>query len=391
MASSSSTQHIPHSAAADTLSRLLHRLPPNLSLPTRLSPRGTAKSSSSSPQQQPLPTLSLSSTSFSSSRSSFELGYFQLTHHSITPQLAESAESDSRSLFELPLDIKLSSFPDEWPLGFNNDNDDDEDDDHKTGSFCLDGECSSTYNTELSLASLRELTRELEKVGLEVVEKVASAVGLQNPFRGGEEVGHKPKQYSTLMWVSSTRSYGEKGREVYPYVVGLQYQIRARKLDLLSDSGSVIVEPMVGSVLVTLGDIAQVWSNGKLKKVRGRPAPVLDDANSSLPCISMTVLLTLPLESTVSPFLNIFNKSMDHNNREKETLEPEDEDNKEGDNSDNDLLSIEPSISTNHGNINDGKEDRRVFNSFSFEDYAWRVYHERLHFKDPLDRYRVID
>lgn len=261
----------------------------------------------------------------------------------------------------------------------------------------MDAECSTT-NTELSLGSLRELTIELEKVGLEVVEKVASAVGLENPFRDGEEVGQKPKpnprpkQYSTLMWVSSTRSDGEKGREVYPYVVGLLYQIRARKLDLLSDSGSVIVEPMVGSVLVTLGDIAQVWSNGKLKKVRGRPAPVLDDANSSLPCISMTVLLTLPLESTVSPFLNILNKSMDHNNREKETFEPQYQDNKEGDNNDNDLQSIEPSIvSTNDGNIDDGKEDKRVFNSFSFEDYAWRVYHERLHFKDPLDRYRVID
>lgn len=31
------------------------------------------------------------------------------------------------------------------------------------------------------------------------------------------------------------------------------------------------------------------------------------------------------------------------------------------------------------------------FAAFPFEDYAWRVYNERLHFKDPLLRYRLID
>ena len=42
---------------------------------------------------------------------------------------------------------------------------------------------------------------------------------------------------------------------------------------------------------------------------------------------------------------------------------------------------------------NDGGDEeleKRVFNSFDFEDYAWRVYHERILFKDPLDRYRVV-
>ncbi|KNA16890.1 hypothetical protein SOVF_085060 [Spinacia oleracea] len=355
-------------AAADTLSRLLHRLPPSLSLPTRLSPRAPAKSSPH------LPTLSLSSTSFPSSgvdSNLFELGYFQLTHHSITPKLAESAESESLSLFDLPLDEKLSSFPTDWPLGFNNDDDDDDDndgDDHQTGSFFLDGQCSATNTAELSLTSLRELTRELEKLGLEVVEKLASAVGFENPFREGGVVGSNKQ--SSLMWVTS--SDGDKARRVYPYVVGLQYQIRPRKWDLVSDSGSVSVEPQVGSVLVTLGDIAQVWSNGKLKKVRGRPAPAFGDIKSN---ISMTMLLTLPLESTVSPLLLVPNYTgeKEANNQQK----------------DKDNQTINPNTNSNDGNDVDN-EDQRIFNSFSFEDYAWRVYHERLLFKDPLDRYRVI-
>lgn len=33
--------------------------------------------------------------------------------------------------------------------------------------------------------------------------------------------------------------------------------------------------------------------------------------------------------------------------------------------------------------------ERALFRSISLEDYAWRVYHERLLLKDPLDRYRI--
>lgn len=88
--------------------------------------------------------------------------------------------------------------------------------------------------------------------------------------------------------------------------------------------------------------------------MRGRPIATLGDENDSR-CITMSLLITLPTESIVAPLL------------------PKVEDNKE-----------EKEI-----NINDGEVQDSVFNSIDFEDYAWRVYHERLLFKDPLDRYRV--
>lgn len=70
----------------------------------------------------------------------------------------------------------------------------------------------------------------------------------------------------------------------------------------------------------------------------------------------MSLLITLPFESTVYPLvLNLVAN----------------EENEERDSSTND------------------KGEKRLFNSFSFEDYAWRVYHERLLLKDPLIRYRV--
>lgn len=78
--------------------------------------------------------------------------------------------------------------------------------------------------------------------------------------------------------------------------------------------------------------------------------------------LSMSLLLTLPLESTVSPLLPraviTSHGDIDH----------EDNENQDG---------------------HDETRDESMFTSFSFEDYAWRVYHERVPLKDPLDRYRT--
>lgn len=93
-----------------------------------------------------------------------------------------------------------------------------------------------------------------------------------------------------------------------------------------------------------------------MKKVRGRAIPTSADiaegkSNSNSHSVSMTLLVTLPLESTVTPLLP---KSA-------------------------------PPVDDGENN----SESPPMFNPFSFEDYAWRVYHERLLLKDPLVRYRL--
>lgn len=188
----------------------------------------------------------------------------------------------------------------------------------------------------------------MEKIGLAVVEALLCAMGLQNP------AGYDPDRICSLMWVSNSDDKMVGSGQVYPYVIGLHYQFRTQSCSLLSDSGSVSVSVPMDSILVTLGDIAQVWSDGKLKKVRGNPTLSMEEGNMSSP-LSMSLLVTLPLESTVSP--------------------------------------LNPRVMiSNHGENQDGdceKNEVNVFNSFSFEDYAWRVYHERVPLKDPLDRYRI--
>lgn len=92
--------------------------------------------------------------------------------------------------------------------------------------------------------------------------------------------------------------------------------------------------------------------------MRGKPALSMEEGNNSSPLTSMSLLVTLPLESTVSP---LYPRVVISNHDNKNQNEDED-------------------CESNEVN---------TFNSFSFEDYAWRVYHERVPLKDPLDRYRI--
>ncbi|XP_052198473.1 gibberellin 2-beta-dioxygenase 2 [Diospyros lotus] len=377
----STTQPNPQSSSdhADVLSRLLHRLPPTLSLPTRRSPPTTAAATAAiSP-----PLISLSPQSQNTSKllsAASELGFFQLANHSVPPQLARSAESDSISLFSLPREQKPLLFPKNWPLGF----DGDEDENGANESFCLDSACS-TESTELSLASLREFTREMEKVGMEVVEALSCAVGFENPAR------EDPTRVCSLMWISdgTKPGYGPgaPGR-LYPYVVGLEYQIRCQKYSLLSDSGWVSVSPQVGSILVTLGDIAQVWSNGKIKKVRGRAVPDVGDevenAQHKKYGISMCLVVSLPLESSVSPRLIPRLTTNANNDNNIVGVGDGDDGQEKGEDNKDDKAGGNAEAEAAAAAAAD------AFQTFSFEDYAWRVYHERLLLKDPLDRYRII-
>ncbi|KAL8093643.1 uncharacterized protein LOC141693616 [Apium graveolens] len=329
--------------AIDNLSQLFNRFPPNLSLslpkrrPSHLSPIS--------------PVISLPDLSLSFSRA-FELGFFHLTDHNIPSHLAKLAETESLSLFHLSREKKLHHFPQNWPLGYE---DDKEEDVNKVSeSFCFDSSCYGEL-AELKLESLREFTQEMEKVGLHIIEAMSCALGFDNPTR------QDPTRICSQMWVSEETPGNKQviSGKMYPYVVGLQYQLRGQKSMMFADSGLVSVPTRVESVLVTLGDIAQVWSNGKLKKVRGRPIPSLEEGNNSAKCITMTLLLTLPLDSTVSTLIPKLIESH--------------EDEEDGDDD----------IDGNE----DIDENKKLFKSFSFEDYAWRMYHEQHVLKDPLDRY----
>jgi len=223
------------SDAADALSRLLHRLPPTLSLPTRRS------SSYSSAATSP-PSVSSLKDIFSCVS---QLGYAQLTDHSVPPELANAAEAEALALFDLPRDQKESLIPESWPLGYGRG--DEDDDDGVVESFRFDSACS-TESSEFTLVSLREFARALENLGLKIVDELTKALGCKND---------DPTRLRSLLWISESVP-GNKSGGFYPFIIGLQYQIKNQKYSMLSDSGWVSVLPQVESILVTVGDIAQV-------------------------------------------------------------------------------------------------------------------------------------
>ncbi|KAL5721028.1 hypothetical protein ACHQM5_013637 [Ranunculus cassubicifolius] len=324
------------SEAADALSRLFHHLPPSLSLPSRLSPRTVSPPVISFSPQDPT-FLNTHLSSFS------KLGFFQLTNNLVSSELAKTAESEALSLFNLSKAQKQEFFSKTWPLGYEDGDDNNNTNERSIESFCFDSSCSSEFSD--STHSLQELTSKLGKIGLQTVEALSCAMGFEKQLK------EQDSPFSSLMWISEGSADHKQSGRFYPYIISLQYQIRCRKYSVLADSGWVTVSPQIDSVLVTVGDIAQVWSNGRLKKVRGRPVAIPGNKDDDSRCITMSLLVTLPTDTTVT---------------------------------------VAPFRSNHHENTDDNEEgDKKVFDAFSFEDYAWRVYHERFLFKDPLDRYRT--
>lgn len=154
------------------------------------------------------------------------------------------------SLFGLSPEQKEShNIQKEWPLGYEDDGDGE--------SFCLDSLCSTEFTLDLS--PLRRFAREMEGVGLRVIESMSTSVGFKNPFK------EDPTRVCSLLWISKRTTNGKDSMEhvsssgFYPFVVGLHYQLSSgQKYSLLTDSGRVSVLPDLDSVMVTVGDIAQV-------------------------------------------------------------------------------------------------------------------------------------
>lgn len=294
-----------------------------------------------------------------------DFGFFHLAGHGVDGDLAASALDESESLF-CSHSISVNNMA---SIGFHNEDFDDGDGDSidrgkRDRVLVLDASGNGEGDVLSSLPALREFGECLQKVGFAVVEMLSSMEGgfCGNPL---QKENYKPR---CLLWVSShgkdTNTAGFDRRmaknKCYPYVVGLQYEMRRwrKPYGAIADSGELIsITPVPDSILVTLGDIAQVWSNGRFKKVTSRPQPTSMpfDGSDDSSCISLTLLLTLQLDCIISP------------------LGP----------------SAEECSCDDDGGDNVGDNGRRKFHGFSLEEYAWRVYNERLPLKDPLLRYRI--
>lgn len=158
-------------------------------------------------------------------------------------------------MFNLSAEKKESLFPKNWPLGFKGDGD--EESDGSGDSLCFDSRLCFSDSAEISLHSLTEFVLEMESLGLKIVEFLFRAIGFENP------IGEDRTGFRSLVWISEGCRSTEPAMAggFYPYIVGLQYQSRNQRCSLLGDSGWVAAAAAADSVMVSIGDVAQVSKN----------------------------------------------------------------------------------------------------------------------------------
>lgn len=304
------------------------------------------------------PVVSLDSPDLAPLCAAADVGYFHLDGHGIPSQLPSSALAELSRVDASALRASNLS-----TLGFSEEDQEEADGgDDPAMVFDVD----ERGLDELPAAA--EYARRMRDVGMQVIALMSRCpeVGFaEEPFAEGR------RKARCLVWVSRAGA-GESAAappaagkaKAYPYVLALHCQWEQEAAPsswVMDDSGEwTAVGAPDGALLVTIGDIAQVWSNGKLKKVRGMARPSRDGHAGEPGRLSITVLITLPLDGVISPLVPPSDAGE----------EGFDEEEKETDGA-------------------DGDGDEWRFRSFLLEDYAWRVYHERLQFKDPLARYRI--
>ncbi|CAL4960645.1 unnamed protein product [Urochloa decumbens] len=354
----------PSTAAAEgtdaALSAFLHRL---LSSPAPQLRSPLAARSRAPPSLPPL--VSLEAPDQSALRDAAGVGYFHLAGHGLPSELPSSA------LAELS-QIDASSRHDSnlRALGFSEEEEQDPDCGADDPAVVFD---ASEGDMDASFPAAAEYARKMKDLGMQVVALLSGCpdAGIrEEPFAEGRR---KPR---CLVWASKVSAAGDAAplaagkAKAYPYVVGLHCQWEAPGKEaapaswVMNDGGEwTAVASRDGAILVTIGDIAQVWSNGKLRKARGMARPTsapMDAQHGETDRLSLTVLITLPLDNIISPLVPLSDAAG----------EGEDDRDDEA-----------------NGAGADG--DGWRFRSFLLEDYAWRVYHQRLQFKDPLVRYRI--
>ncbi|TVU36696.1 hypothetical protein EJB05_18640, partial [Eragrostis curvula] len=360
---------LPSSNAGGTdaaLSAFLHRMLLSSQAPPLRSP--PVARSQAAPSLPPL--VSLDAPDPRALRDAADTGYFHLAGHGVPSELpsaalADLAQIDAASRRES--NLRTLGFPEE-----DEEEQQDADDGADDPTLVFD---ASEGEVDALPAAAAEYARRMRDIGMRVVALLSGCpdVGFrEDPFAEGR------RKARCLVWASKVAA-GETAlappaagkAKAYPYVVGLHCQWEATGKEtapaswVMNDGGDwTAVGARDGALLVTIGDIAQVWSNGKLKKVRGiaRPtsAPTKDGQHGEpADRLSVTVLITLPLDTVISPLVPFSDAVAGEEGHDDET----------------------------DGAGGDGDEWR--FNSFLLEDYAWRVYHQRLQFKDPLVRYRI--
>ncbi|GLJ26371.1 hypothetical protein SUGI_0508110 [Cryptomeria japonica] len=289
-----------------------------------------------------------------------EFGAFQVVNHGIPWQTVERAEEECKGLFELTVEEKegiCRSFNGGSAFGF----DDDTSTSMRQESFWLekDAEQMEAFLRNIWPQGCVNFSRAMGEYSV-AMEKVAGDIldllleGLGNWLDRSTFTAQIASHNASLVCITSQKgipkSQSARIKHSHPCILSTQYQSRdSYAYHLYVDRTWIRVIPQHGALMVTLGDILKVWSNGEFKSVIGRAVgggkveEEEEEEESACTCTWMALLYSPCAETTISPILELM----------------------------------------------DSQEKKPNYSSFALKDYASRLQKQRFMFKDPLDRYKI--
>ncbi|KAG5545955.1 hypothetical protein RHGRI_018200 [Rhododendron griersonianum] len=180
-----------------------------------------------------------------------EWGFFRIINHGIPPALMGEMKAVSRSLLDLPVEIKMRNSTLVQGKGYTPPN---------MASPVFDGlgEIIKTYS------------KAIYELGMDMGRKLLEGLGLSGDLFSGWPCQLRINKYNyTPDYVGSTGAvlHTDPG-----FLTILQDDEIIGGLEAVGkETGEYVsVEPMPGSLVVNLGDLAAIWSNGRLWSVKHR-------------------------------------------------------------------------------------------------------------------------
>ncbi|RWR94416.1 2-oxoglutarate-dependent dioxygenase DAO-like protein isoform X2 [Cinnamomum micranthum f. kanehirae] len=226
------------------------------------------------------------------------LGCFRVVNHKIPLQLMSEMKSVVRSLLDLPAETKLrntdtiagSGYVGPTPknplyeaLGLHDIN----------SSEAVDAFCDQLDATTRQRETIKSYARGMHNLAMDIGHKISQGLGIE-----GDVCREWPIQFRINKYSFTEESVGSLGVQLHTdsgFLTILQEDECVGGLEVMDKSGQFIsIDPMPGSLLVNLGDVAKVWSNGRFCNVKHHV-----QCKEAVTRITIAVFLLGPVEDEV--------------------------------------------------------------------------------------------
>lgn len=233
-------------------------------------------------------------------RSSEEWGCFRVVNHNIPFELMQEMKQVVRSLLDLPIQIKQNNVdviagsgywapspknPLYEALGLYD----------MASSQAVHTFCSQLDASPSQRDTVAKYAKAIHEVIMDIGGKIAESMGLK-----GDYCKEWPCQFRINKYHFTPQSVGSAGVQLHTdsgFLTILQDDENVGGLEVMDKSGEfVAVDPLPGSLLVNLGDMATVWSNGRLHTVKHRV-----QCKEAKTRVSIATFLLGPEEEAVDP------------------------------------------------------------------------------------------